>query len=355
MTSKEWLLYGAYGYTGVLLAEEAVKRGHHPLLAGRNAEKLAPLAERLGLAYRAFELTDTRALEQALEGVGLVMHAAGPFTMTAAPMRIACLKTGTHYLDITGEITVFEETFQADLIAQQRGILLMSGAGVDVIPTDCLAKYVADQLPDAQYLQIGIYFGGGMQASAGTTKSALEILSNGGLVRRNGKLVTYPLGQGARTIRYQKGERRALPFPWGDLSTAYRSTGIPNITTFMVVAPSMSRSLRYTGPLLRAGLAIKPLRRAAQQVVDWRHKGQAATLGKGGTTRLWAQVNNKAGDKVEAWLDTLEGYHFTAAAGIRAIERVLETAPLGALAPSQVLGADFVLEIEGTTRYDSLS
>lgn len=352
--ANEWMLYGATGYTGTLLAEEAVQRGHKPLLAGRSAEKLAPLAERLGLPYRAFELSDTHALEQALEGVGLVFHAAGPFAMTAAPMRSACLKTGTHYLDITGELNVFEATFQTDPVAHRRGIVMMSGAGIDVIPSDCLAKYVADQLPDARYLQIGIYMGGGGQASAGTAKSALEILRSGGLVRRNGKLVPWRLGTGARSIRFPSKERQAIPFPWGDLATGYHSTSIPNITTFLVLHPQAIRNLRYTAHLARIGLSVKPIRRAAQKVVDWRRRGQEASLGAGGKTRFWAQVSNSGGDKVEAWLETLEGYRFTALAGIRTVERVFETSPVGALAPSQVLGADFVLGIDGTTRYDHL-
>ena len=48
-STPRWLLYGASGYTGRMIAEEAVRRGHRPVLAGRSAERVRPLAESLGL------------------------------------------------------------------------------------------------------------------------------------------------------------------------------------------------------------------------------------------------------------------------------------------------------------------
>src|SRR5690349_20732590 len=98
------MIYGATGYTGALVAEAAVQRGHKPILAGRDASKLKPLAERLGLEWQAISLDDTAALGKAVAEVDLVMHCAGPFTMTSRPMLRACLAGKAHYLDITGEV-----------------------------------------------------------------------------------------------------------------------------------------------------------------------------------------------------------------------------------------------------------
>lgn len=356
MTDTSWMLYGAYGYTGVLLAEEAVKRGHKPLLAGRNAEKLARLAERLGLQYVAFDVDDEAKIAKHLARVKLVLHSAGPFTQTAAPMRKACLIAGVHYLDITGEIKVFEQTFQQDVLAKQRGILMMSGAGFDVIPTDCLAKYVADQVPGAVELEIGILMGSGgnMSASAGTMKSALEIIAGGGLVRRGGQLQSYTLGKGAKRIRFSQKVRQALPFPWGDLATAYRTTGIPNIITYMVFPLRTIRTLQTFGVTARPLMMVKPLRRLTQKIIDWQRKDRPAHMGGESRTSLWARAVDSNGKAVEAWMDTLDGYHFTAVAGVRVVEHVLANPVVGALSPAQVLGADFVLGIEGTTRFDTL-
>src|SRR5215213_4435335 len=135
-----WLLYGAYGYTGALVAAEAVRRGHRPILAGRSARRLAPLADRLGLDWLAVDLADSARLRAALRDVALVFHAAGPFVHTSAPMVQACLTSATHYVDISGEVPVLERTLALDAAARQRGIAVVGGAGLDVVPTDCLAR-----------------------------------------------------------------------------------------------------------------------------------------------------------------------------------------------------------------------
>lgn len=350
MPNPHWMLYGAYGYTGTLLAEEAVRRGHRPLLAGRNAAKLEPLARRLGLDYVAFDLQDEARSVQNLAAVELVLHAAGPFVLTSTPMQRACLVSGTSYLDITGEIPVFEQTFGQDEVARKRKIALISGAGFDVIPSDCLARYVAERVPGAVELETGI--AAVARASAGTAKSMLEIFAAGGLVRRAGVLQPFPLGAGLRRIRFAHGEHLALPIPWGDLSTAYRTTGIPNITTYLAVPPGSIPMLQVMLPLSRPWLAFTPLRRWLQQVIAWTTAGPDANFREQGRSYLWARATDASGHAAEAWLETLEAYKFTALAGVRCVERVLAERPVGALAPAQVLGADFVLEIEGTTRSD---
>ncbi|RME45233.1 MAG: NAD-dependent epimerase/dehydratase family protein, partial [Caldilineae bacterium] len=216
MTSNTpWMIYGANGYTGQLLVEEAVKRGHHPLLAGRSAAKIAPLAEKYGLEWVAFSLDDESALRKAVGGVGLVFHAAGPFIHTARPMRSACLAAGAHYLDITGEIPVLQESLAGDAAARERGIALISGAGFDVIPTDCAAVHTARRLPGATTLDIAI--ASLTRPSAGTAKSMLEGLTRGGWVRRDGKLVPHPPGRGARTIHFPHRPLTVVPIPWGCL------------------------------------------------------------------------------------------------------------------------------------------
>ena len=69
MSQFNWMLYGAYGYTGKLIAEEAVRRSHKPVLAGRSGDQLAPLAEEMGLRYKVIGLDDSEALIAALRGV----------------------------------------------------------------------------------------------------------------------------------------------------------------------------------------------------------------------------------------------------------------------------------------------
>ncbi len=349
-----WLLYGAYGYTGRLLVEEAVARGHRPVLAGRDAEKTAVIARQYNLDHLAFNLNDSDTVRGVVGDFDLAFHAAGPFIHTAEPMVQACLAGQTHYLDITGEIPVFEMTLSYDAHAREQGIALISGVGFDIVPTDCLASYVAANLPGATELEIG--FWGLSGASAGTTKSMLEMLTElprGSLVRRNGRLVSIPLGQGARQITFSNGKvRDALPIPWGDLATAQHATGIPNVTAYMALR--LPRGAGWVTPTAVRALQFSPLRRLAHKVVDWTVRGPSEEVRQTARSYIWACARDADGKQKEAWLETMEAYRLTAVAGVRAVEHTLAHSPAGALTPSLAFGADFVLELPETQRLDAL-
>lgn len=357
----DWMIYGATGYTGVLVAEEAVKHGHKPLLVGRSESKLKALAERLNLEYAVAGLEETDKLEKVVGSVQLVYHAAGPFIQTSRPMLLACLKMGTHYLDITGEIPVYMNIFEyGDQVAREKGIVLMPGVGFDVIPSDCLLKYVADQVPDATHLEMALdALSSGDSTtsglSAGTTKSALAVFPRiGNKVRRNGELEPIGLGVGAKRFRFPTGERTAMPIPWGDLMTAYRTTGVPNITTYLTVPAAAPTVLRLTGWALRALLKIKPVHDFAARQIDKRILGPSEHQRETGRSYVYAQARNAAGQTAEAWLETPEGYQFTALSSIPVIERVLDGNYQGAITPATAFGSDFVLQIPGTHRFDKL-
>lgn len=347
--SPEWMLYGANGYTGALLAEEAVRRGHRPLLAGRSAAKLEPLAQRLNLEYAVLPLDDEAALLKTLKNQRLVLHAAGPFVQTSLPMARACLRSRVHYLDITGEIPVFEANFALDSLARQAGVLLLSGAGFDVVPSDCLAVFAAQQLPGAVELELGV--AALSQASAGTAQTMLELIPGGGLVRRAGRLERIRLGQGARALPFKDKARLALPIPWGDLSTAFRSTRIENITTYMTFPPALIRRMGWLTPFGEGLLRIGALRRLVQAWVRRSVRGPDETARQTRRAQLYARVSNGLGRAVEAWLETPEAYQLTVLAGIRIVEQVLARGGQGARSPAQFLGADFILEIPGVTRW----
>jgi short subunit dehydrogenase-like uncharacterized protein len=347
-----WMIYGATGYTGSLVAEEAVRRGHRPLLAGRNEEKLRKLGRRLGLKYVAFGLDNVNTIAQHTATVDLVYHAAGPFVFTSEPMIRACLATHTHYVDITGEVPVLEHTATYDDVAHKNGVALISGAGFDVIPSDCLAAYVAARVPRAATLEIA--FQALTRVTAGTALSVLEMLPQGGIVRRGGMLQKLRLGAGIRTVSMPNGPQRALPIPWGDLAAAYRSTHIPNITTYMVVPRALAAAAPVMGSvgslLLRSGLVRHVAGSIASRVLRGPDPAQRASL----RSYLWARAADDLGNSAEAWLISAEGYAFTAQAAVPVVERVLQEKPAGALTPSQAFGPDFVLEIAGTQRLDAL-
>jgi short subunit dehydrogenase-like uncharacterized protein len=348
-----WMIYGATGFSGRLIAVEAVRRGHRPLLAGRSAAKLAPLAERLGLEYIAFDLKKLDVIARSISGFDLVFHAAGPFIHTSDPMLRACVLSGINYVDITGEFSVFENTFAYDEAARRLNLAFISGVGFDVVPSDCLASYVAAQTPNATQLEIAI--AGLTSMSAGTAKSGLSLIAGGGWVRRNGKLMPYPLGTGAKGFPFPNGKVLAIPIPWGDLSTAYRSTGIPNITTYMSFPTPLIRLTRVGAPILQMLTASTAVRSLAENAVEKIVRGPDDHAHQTDRAYLWAQAADAQGNTKQAWLETVEPYRFTALSGVTCAEKLLAKRPIGALTPAQAFGADFVLEIEGTRRMDTLA
>ncbi|TAL40352.1 MAG: hypothetical protein EPN92_15040, partial [Chitinophagaceae bacterium] len=173
MQSNSFLLYGANGYTGELIARYAGQYNLQPVFAGRRKEVIEPMANKLHLPYRIFDLNDEAALHTALKEVKAVIHAAGPFHFTAKQMVETCLQTGTHYLDINGDIAVFEMIKRYDDAARKAGIMLLPGVGFDVVPTDCVALQLKKLLPDAVTLQLAFAtLGGGLSHGTATTMAA---------------------------------------------------------------------------------------------------------------------------------------------------------------------------------------
>ena len=223
----EWLLYGASGYTGRRIAEEARRRGLRPILAGRDPRKIRSLAERLGCPARVFPLRSVAGITEDLEGVRAVLNCAGPFSATAEPMMDACLAAGVHYLDITGEIAVIEAAAARHQRAVAAGVSLIPAVGFDVVPSDCLAAMLAERLPGATHLQLAFRLTG--SPSAGTAKSMLEALPRGGRARIAERIVRVPVAWKTREIPFRDGRRMAVTVPWGDVASAWHTTGIPNV------------------------------------------------------------------------------------------------------------------------------
>lgn len=345
---NNFLIYGANGYTGELITRFAVERGMRPIIAGRNEAAIKALAEKHGLEYRVFSLEDTEKLDAALNEVATVLHCAGPFSLTSRQMGEACLRTNTHYTDITGEIAVFEACAAADQKAKEAGIMIMPGVGFDVVPSDCLARHLKDRLPTATDLSLAFYGMGRM--SHGTQATMTMNIGKGGAVRRDGKIMPVPAAWRTREIDFGETKKTGVTIPWGDVSTAFYSTGIPNIEVFTVVPPSALKLMklsRYFGPMLASG----PIQRYLQGKIP--PGGPSDAERARGKTLLWGEASDTAGNRVEAGLQTPEGYTLTALAALNITQKILEGnfAP-GFQTPSKAYGPDLILEIEGTKRDD---
>lgn len=342
----QWMLYGANGYTGRLIAEEALARGMKPTLAGRGQQTIHALAEELGCPAAAFALDDVDQIARRLAGLRAVLNCAGPFSATAAPMMAACLAAGVHYLDITGEIPVIEAAASLSQRALAAGVALIPAVGFDVVPSDCLAAMLAARLPGAVRLELA--FTGTGTISPGTARTMLEALPQGGRARIDGRITPVPPAWKTIEVPFREGLRPAVSVPWGDVASAWHSTGIPNIEVYLAMSARQIRWLRRLRgliPLLRLAPARGPMRWAIRRFLA----GPSAEERRTARGSFWGRVTDANGRSVEATLLTPSGYQLTVWAALASLEKVLEgDAPAGFSTPSKAFGAEFILTIPET-------
>jgi short subunit dehydrogenase-like uncharacterized protein len=341
------LLYGANGYTGELIAREAVRRHSNPIVAGRNGAAITKLAVELGLEHRVFDVADA---ERSLDGVSVVLNCAGPFSRTAASIVDACLRRRVHYLDITGEEGVFESIARRDAEAKAAGVTLLPGVGFDVVPSDCLAAHLKRRLPTATHLTLAFRTSGAM--SQGTALTVLEGLADGGLIRKDGVLVKVPIASATRRVDFGNGPELTMRIPWGDVVTAFHSTGIGNIAVFMrttrggVFGANLARGLTW---LLRTRFVQDRLRRR----VLAGPRGPSAEKRATGVSVLWGEVVDDRGGRAASRLHGPESYAWTVTCALAVVERVLAgTVEPGFRTPALAFGADFVLGLPRVKRID---
>jgi short subunit dehydrogenase-like uncharacterized protein len=349
--SQRIMIYGATGYTGKLVAAEAVRRGLDVILAGRDADKLKAVAEPLGCDAQAAALSDAPRLRAALEDVAAVLHIAGPFSHTSRPMVDACLATRTHYLDVTGEIDVFESIARRHREAEAADVLLLPGVGFDVVPTDCLAVHTSARVEEPTTLRLAIAgMDGGI--SRGTAKSAIESIGDGLRIRQDGILRTRPPGSLERSFDFGAGPTRGLAMPWGDVATAFHSTAIPNIEVYFILSgrmPTLMKASRLVMPILR----LPAVQRFLKTRVDAMPEGPDEATRNGTRALLLAEVEGPGGQLARSLLETPSGYAFTPPAAVEAARRAAAgEAPSGFHTPATAFGADFVLDLADCRRTD---
>lgn len=351
MREFQCIIYGSYGYTGELITEECKRKGLTALLAGRNAQKLREQAVKHNYPFQVVDSHDHTGLVDLLRRASLVIHCAGPFRHTALSMLKACAEAQTHYTDISGEYEIFEKLAALSDEAQQANILVMPGTGFDVVPSDCLALHLKNALPDATHLQLAFTMGkGGL--SRGTSKTMIEGMGHGSCIRENGKLKSIDLGEKTMEINFGAFTRSTLCIPWGDIATGWISTKIPNIEVYSGVSKSAIRSAQWS-KYLNWILRNAWLKKFLQKQVDKKPAGPSEERRNEGRSYLWGKVWNEKGETKISRLETINGYSLTAKTAVLIAHRLLqEKTRTGYFTPAQYFGADFILEIETTSRTD---
>jgi short subunit dehydrogenase-like uncharacterized protein len=343
------LLYGAYGYTGRLTAELAAAKKLDIVLAGRNKEALTVLGNQLSLPTRTIGLDDAKQLSDALKDIACVVHMAGPFVATSAPMLNACLATKTNYIDVTGEIEVFEAMWSRKEEILRTGVTVVPGAGFDVVPTDCLAGYVSSKLEHPVSLIIALR--GLESASQGTMRTAIRQVSKPILCRRAGAIVTLE-DRSPHWIDFGSGREPCVPVSWGDVATAFHSTGVGNITVYF----RRTKLYRYAdvlgklfGPLLRSRIGQRGLNAYVRSLPEGPNQKQRIAH----RSKILAEAIDSSGKSFKASLSTPDAYDFAANSALEIASRI-SSLPLrlGLATPFQAFGADFVLTLPGCSRMD---
>ena len=347
--AKKIVLYGSYGYTGSLISEIASKSGLNVILSGRDTEKLKEQSERLGLPFMTASLDTPSELDAVLKDAMVVLHCAGPFVHTWRPMAEACLRNGCHYLDITGEIAVFENLKAMDRQFKEKEIMAMPGVGFDVVPTDCMAAWLHQQMPDATHLELA-FQGVGSGVSRGTAKTMVENLGEGGAVRENGIIKKVPAAYKTREIKSGDKAVRVVSIPWGDISTAHFSTGIDNIVVYTAMPEKMIKKMKWLNRL-KPIFKSKWVRNWLKRKIDSRPEGPNSEKRMNGRSLIWGEVRNEKGDSLEGFIETKEGYQLTAEMAWNIVLKVSSgNWSAGYQTPSKTYGADLILEIDATTR-----
>jgi short subunit dehydrogenase-like uncharacterized protein len=325
--------------------------GFETILAGRNEKTIATLAQKHHLSYRIFDLQQQQHILNAISDVAVVLHAAGPFRHTAKPMIEACVRSKVHYIDITGEIEVFETAKLYDVPAKEAGIIIMPGSGFDVVPTDCLALHLKNRMPDATKLSLAFAtLGGGL--SHGTAMTMAESLGEAGAERQQGKIVRKPLGNKGREVDFGPKKLFVMSIPWGDVSTAFHTTGIENIVVYTGISKSIYRLLKFQwliNPLLKTSLIRNFFRRQIKK----KPAGPSAQQRLNSKSLVWGEVENNAGKKIISRMVCPDGYTFTAYSSLIIAEKIINgNFVIGYQTPASAYGEDLVLEIPGVKRED---
>jgi short subunit dehydrogenase-like uncharacterized protein len=339
------LIYGATGYTGRLLARAARERGMRPILAGRNEARLAAIAGALGFESRTAGLHD---LASALRDVAVVVNAAGPYAGTADAVVSACVEAGAHYLDLSGEVHAIEAVARRDAEARARGVMLMPSVGFDVVPSDCLVLHVTRRLRRPVRLRVAVT---GLEVSSrGSLRSVANGIGKNVQVRKGGALVDIVPGSLVRAFDFGEGPRSAFALSWGDVATAWYTTGIPDIEVYYeAIAPLrfMTAANQSFGWLLGTPAG----RRWLDMHIDMLPEGPTDAQRAFGRGVIVAEAEDASGRRAAARVRTPEAYTFTCTTTLAIVERVLKgDCEIGFQTPARVYGADFVMRFPGVVR-----
>jgi short subunit dehydrogenase-like uncharacterized protein len=345
--SKKVMVYGCNGYTAGLLLPRLASLDLDVIVAGRCSEAVARIGGEFGWEHRVFHLTDASRVDDALGDVDVMLNAAGPFAETAPPLIDACLRRRVDYLDLSGELEPLAYALTCDAFGRSQGVMLLPAVGFDVVPSDCLAVYLSERLPSGNALTLSI-----SASNLLSRGSAVTFAANAGAwvqVRRAGVLEPMRFRTQTRFVDFGQGERPTIAVSWGDLVTAFHSTGISNIEVYFEA--TAFRWLAVTTNQL-FGWALR-----APATKSWFDAMARAIPGgppEAARAREQSVIVGELSDgerRSRVRLITPEAYTFTAEIAAQVVLQVASgNRRSGFHTPGRLFGPDFVLGVPGVTR-----
>ncbi len=346
MNKTTIMLYGANGFTAGIMLPKLKVLSCKIILAGRNKEAIALIAKKYGYETRIFDLDHAQIVEKNLQDCGLLLNCAGPFTKTAWPLASACVKVRCHYFDITGELSVFQSLFSLNEAARAAKVSIIPGMGFDIVPSDCLAKMLAEQLPDASSIMIAISTKN-TRASHGTMKTLFLNIGMMSLASRNGVGIE-PVAKDDthRNVTFNGRTIMCMRAPLADLFCTPKSTGIEHVDTYLAMPKQFERIVPIVN--IVRNLAQRPaLNKLFAKAIELLPNGPTAAQQQKGCAYIYGEARTNDNRIARAQLRTHEPYVYTGDALIKGAERFLrEGLACGFQTPSLAFGSHFAVEVD---------
>jgi hypothetical protein len=312
-TNEIWIL-GATGRIGSAVARDVVRRGLTPVLLGRDEARLRAPASTIPGAPRVDVADTVEAMTAAISrsSPAVVVNTVGPFARTALPVARACAN-GTHYVDISNELSSVVDLLSRHEEARVAGSCLVTGAGYGFLATESVVLKLCRDRPAASRVRVDtvpFISQGGVMLGSAVAASVVDSLAAGGRRYENGRLVRAGVGSDAQTLTLPDGTRVVTgSAPSADLEGAQRASRAPFVVAASSAVPSTPLT-RLVVPILSVLVSWTPLRDFAVRRLA-RVRSPEPTNARNAS---WghARVEWPDGLVREGWLRAGDGMVFTA-------------------------------------------
>ena len=257
---KPVVVYGASGYTGRLVCEYLREFNVPFVAAGRDKARIAEALDKVpGIDTVAHEIVEVEhqvaPLTELFDGARVVCNTVGPFAQYGNEVVEACLATGCHYLDSTGEqdwLIRCDEAYGQRMADQ--GLLLAPGVA-QMYTTGEIAAQLCLETPGLDTLDILVFWKGLPTIASTRTILVNAALSKAHYLEQN-EYAEWPADAGLFSVTVPGQHETGLALPWGGTSHPVWFKRDPRVANVKVLGGVFNRPLMLGVPqIVAAALA----------------------------------------------------------------------------------------------------